>query len=106
METQRYQGDLPAYLAFIRRWFRAPLLTYGERRLHWQRQKPMFIGILVLLLPAVILPAFHSADVFSVTENTSSERPLLVHLHIAKTAGSSLNRYIARKYLGVCGHKG
>jgi len=29
-----------------------------------------------------------------------------VHLHLAKTAGSALNRYLARRYHGVCGHKG
>lgn len=28
------------------------------------------------------------------------------HAHLAKTAGSSLNRLIARRYYGVCGHKG
>ena len=31
---------------------------------------------------------------------------LFVHLHIAKTAGSTSNRNWARKYHGVCGHKG
>jgi hypothetical protein len=28
------------------------------------------------------------------------------HVHEAKTAGSSLNRYLARRYHAVCGHKG
>jgi len=28
------------------------------------------------------------------------------HIHIAKTAGSSFNRVLARRYYGICGHKG
>jgi hypothetical protein len=29
-----------------------------------------------------------------------------IHIHDAKSAGSSLNRYLARRYHAVCGHKG
>jgi hypothetical protein len=31
---------------------------------------------------------------------------IFYHVHEAKTAGSSLNRYLARRYHAVCGHKG
>jgi hypothetical protein len=31
---------------------------------------------------------------------------IFFHIHEAKTAGSSLNRYLARRYHTVCGHKG
>jgi len=31
---------------------------------------------------------------------------IFFHVHIMKTAGSSLNRYLARRYHAVCGHKG
>jgi len=34
------------------------------------------------------------------------EPEILFHVHVAKTAGSTLNRLIARRYYGVCGHKG
>lgn len=35
-----------------------------------------------------------------------SENSFFGHIHIAKTAGSSFNRVVARRYYGVCGHKG
>jgi hypothetical protein len=31
---------------------------------------------------------------------------IFFHAHLAKTAGSTLNRLVARRYYGVCGHKG
>ena len=31
---------------------------------------------------------------------------IIFHAHLAKTAGSSFNRFVARRYYGVCGHKG
>ncbi|OUS41644.1 hypothetical protein BE221DRAFT_143014 [Ostreococcus tauri] len=31
---------------------------------------------------------------------------IFFHVHLAKTAGSTVNRIVARRYYGVCGHKG
>jgi hypothetical protein len=31
---------------------------------------------------------------------------IFFHVHLAKTAGSTVNRVVARRYYGVCGHKG
>jgi hypothetical protein len=42
-------------------------------------------------------------------ENNRSIDPrkvFFIHIHDAKSAGSSLNRYLARRYHAVCGHKG
>ena len=38
--------------------------------------------------------------------NPNASKVIFYHLHDAKTAGSSLNRYMARRYYAVCGHKG
>lgn len=35
-----------------------------------------------------------------------SEQAFFAHIHIAKTAGSSFNRILARNFLGICGYKG
>jgi len=40
------------------------------------------------------------------TDASSSDNIVFFHMHLVKTAGSTLNRYMARKYYGVCGHKG
>ena len=42
----------------------------------------------------------------SVRSQANEKREVFFHVHLAKTAGSSLNRVIARRYYGVCGHKG
>ena len=42
----------------------------------------------------------------STNSSLSSSNVVFYHLHDAKTAGSSLNRYMARTYHTVCGHKG
>ena len=42
----------------------------------------------------------------SVRPQANEKREVFFHVHLAKTAGSSLNRVIARRYYGVCGHKG
>jgi len=36
----------------------------------------------------------------------STRGTILFHDHLAKTAGSTFNRIVARRYYGVCGHKG
>jgi len=36
----------------------------------------------------------------------STRSTILFHDHLAKTAGSTFNRIVARRYYGVCGHKG
>jgi len=39
-------------------------------------------------------------------KNGTDERFFFGHLHFMKTAGTSLNNIMARRYHGVCGHKG
>lgn len=40
------------------------------------------------------------------TRSRMNKREVFFHAHLAKTAGSTLNRAIARRYYGVCGIKG
>ena len=35
-----------------------------------------------------------------------SKGAVFAHIHIAKTAGSSFNRILARNFFGICGYKG
>jgi len=40
------------------------------------------------------------------SSNGKDTPEIFFHVHIAKTAGSTVNRVVARRYYGVCGHKG
>ena len=40
------------------------------------------------------------------SSNGKDTPEVFFHVHLAKTAGSTVNRFVARRYYGVCGHKG
>mmetsp|Transcript_4768 Transcript_4768/g.10349 ORF Transcript_4768/g.10349 Transcript_4768/m.10349 type:complete len:300 (-) Transcript_4768:3575-4474(-) len=40
------------------------------------------------------------------SSNGKDTPEIFFHVHLAKTAGSTVNRAVARRYYGVCGHKG
>jgi len=40
------------------------------------------------------------------SSNEKDTPEIFFHVHLAKTAGSTVNRVVARRYYGVCGHKG
>lgn len=40
------------------------------------------------------------------SSNGKDTPEIFFHVHLAKTAGSTVNRVAARRYYGVCGHKG
>jgi len=40
------------------------------------------------------------------SSNGKDTPEVFFHVHLAKTAGSTVNRAVARRYYGVCGHKG
>jgi len=50
--------------------------------------------------------AFYSRSTVRGGDDLPRTNNLFVHIHIAKTAGSTANRLWARRYHGVCGHKG
>ena len=58
------------------------------------------------LLEQVKIVARNSAAAASGETLLAKRGEVFFHVHVAKTAGSTLNRAFARKYLGVCGHKG
>jgi len=62
-------------------------------------------SITMLLLYAALAIITSAAQILPCNVSTGSGI-LVGHLHMAKTAGSSFNRLLARRYLGVCGHKG
>ena len=72
--------------------------------------------VLILLFATAIGYALVSSEVQSYSRNNVrtkcrdqtiiQPKPIFYHVHIAKTAGSSFNRVVARRYYGVCGHKG
>ena len=62
------------------------------------------------LLASCLSLIYLSSCLLPETVDTSSRtvisRPFIGHLHFQKTAGTSLNRVLARRYHAVCGHKG
>ena len=68
----------------------------------------MFLtSVLVLSRGKLDTPTFDQSSTAAVgNAGIVHSKKIFAHVHIAKTAGSSLNRALARRYLGVCGHKG
>jgi len=64
-----------------------------------------FLFLHIFLMISLYIIFVVEADV-QATGLESSKSSFFGHIHIAKTAGSSFNRILARRYYGVCGHKG
>ena len=64
-----------------------------------------WVSFSVVILLGTILSSSETVRAFAAHQVVNAETPLYVHVHIAKTAGTELNRLLARRYLGVCGNK-
>jgi hypothetical protein len=76
------------------------------------RDKSRTVGIVSFLFFATVVLSNHintHSHLWRQVQVVSALVPpptIFYHAHIAKTAGSSFNRIVARRYYGVCGHKG
>jgi len=69
----------------------------------------VLLGALLIILIYTLFYSGQSKAAFSPirsSEETGSFPTVIFHAHIAKTAGSTISRFLARRYHGICSNKG